>query len=98
MKIWIARDLPTTDDEEFDLDHFLRRHPEKEFIYGKLHLFYDKPEFRDYGFGKGEWVCGRIASDIPSYMFPKIGCGECMEFSAPDNFPEYKRYKGVIMK
>lgn len=97
MNIWIARDGAHTDDEEFDLEHFLERHPEKEREFGALHLFYDKPTYNRPSFKHGRWEGGRVGTEIPSYMFPNIECGECLEFTAPDNFPEYLHWEGVVM-
>lgn len=93
MKIWIARDLARFNDPDFNLWNYLERHPEKEYSFGDLHLFYDKPTFEQ---GEGMWRCGRIASDIPSYMFPNIHCGECMTFSALDDVPEWAHYEGAL--
>ena len=89
MKIWIARDSAKYEDES--LRHFVERHPEQEYQFGELHLFYDKPAYT-----KGQWQYGRTAADIPSYMFPLIGCGECLEFDAEDSYPDYLHYEGVV--
>jgi len=99
MKIWIARDNAYSDDKDFDLEHFLERHPESETEFGKLHLFYDKPIFVESSWCHYAWEGGRVSADIPSYMFPNIKCGECLEFSAPDDeLPEYwNRGNGIII-
>lgn len=83
IKIWIARDEAHADNEEFDLEHYLERYPEKEYEFGNLHLFYDKPEYRRNWPNPGKWEGGRIASTIPAYMFPNIKCETCLEFEAP---------------
>ena len=70
--IYIARDKAVVPD---DMVHFLERHPEKEYEFGRLHVFYEKPLWK----GK-EWCGAREICDAKSYMFPEIGCGECACF------------------
>ena len=93
MKIYIARDAATFEDE--DQERFVGRHPEKETEYGRLRLFYEKPEINNR---TGIWEGARTACEIKAYMFPEIHCKECMEFSGPANIPEHHHYPGALHK
>ena len=93
MKIYIARDRATFEDEA--QENATRRHPEIEIQYAKLHLFYEKPEL---DWRSGKWNCAREAAEIKSYMFPEIRCEECMEFTGPDGIREHEHYAGAILK
>lgn len=93
MKIYIARDRAVFDDEA--AENWARRHPETEIQYGKIHLFYEKPEL-DHKTGK--WECARKAAEIKTYMFPEIRCEECAEFTGPDNVLEHEHYSGACHK
>lgn len=75
MKIYIARDRAIFEDEA--QENAVRRHPETEVHYGKLRLFYEKPELNRK---TGVWECAREAAEMKRYMFPEIHCEECMEF------------------
>ena len=78
MKIYIARDRAVFDDEA--QEHFIERHPEKETEYGRLRLFYEKPELNKK---TGIWECAREAASIKKYMFPDIRCEGCAVFESP---------------
>ena len=91
MKIYIARDAATFEDEY--QKRFVGRHPEKETEFGRLRLFYEKPELNNR---TGEWEGARTACDIKTYMFPEIHCRECMEFTGPANIPEHLHYPGAL--
>lgn len=91
MKIYIARDAATFEDE--DQERFVGRHPEKETEFGRLRLFYEKPELNNR---TGEWEGARTAGELKRYMFPEIRCKECMEFTGPSNIPEHLHYPGAL--
>lgn len=93
MKIYIARDAATFEDE--DQERFVGRHPEKETEFGRLRLFYEKPEINNR---TGVWEGARTACEIKTYMFPEIHCKECMEFTGPANIPEHLHYPGALHK
>lgn len=93
MKIYIARDAATFEDE--DQERFVGRHPEKETEFGRLRLFYEKPELNNR---TGKWEGARTACEIKTYMFPEIHCKECMEFIGPANIPEHFHYPGALHK
>lgn len=94
MKIWIARDAAKLDQE---LEKFVESHPEEEYQFGELHLFYEKPSLVRHFPEIARWEYGRIAATIPSYMFPFIRCKECLEFESEDSFPNELRHDGVIL-
>ena len=93
MKIYIARDAATFEDEY--QERFVGRHPEKETEYGRLRLFYEKPELNNR---TGIWEGARTAGELKRYMFPEIRCKECMEFTGPANIPEHLHYPGALHK
>lgn len=93
MKIYIARDAATFEDE--DQERFVGRHPEKEAEYDRLRLFYEKPELNNR---TGVWEGARTACEMKGYMFPEIHCKECMEFIGPANIPEHLHYPGALHK
>lgn len=72
--IWIARDEAIMDVQE---QNHVERYPEDEYIYGQLHIFYEKPcEKRN-----GIWIGARdMDHKASNYMFPEIKCGMCVEF------------------
>lgn len=70
--VYIARDNAIVPE---DMEHFIERHPEREIDYAKLHIFYDVPLWNG-----NAWVCSRDAAEIKNYMYPEIGCGQCVEF------------------
>lgn len=74
LKLWIARDKAVI---PVDMQHYIERHPEGEIKYAKLHIFYDKPIWRD-----GYWECSRELCEVKNYMFPEIKPGECIEFKS----------------
>ena len=79
MKIYITRDRADYEDEQ--QENFVRKHPEKETKYGRIRLFYEKPELNRK---TGVWECAREAAPIKNYMFPQIKCEECAEFVGPE--------------
>lgn len=83
MKIFIARDRAVFEDEY--QERFVMRHPEKEVEYGRIRLFYEKPELDKK---TGVWECAREAAPIKSYMFPNIKCEDCVMFEGPFEVPE----------
>lgn len=71
LKLWVARDEGIYNDD-YEL-------VEK----GKLHIFYDTPLIhRDTKTNTLKFDCARCIGEIPSYMFPWIGEGDCYEFSS----------------
>ena len=68
MKLWIGR---TEADIPDDVYESVERHPENRIVYTKLQVFYDKPV------GIAREMC-----EVPNYMFPEIGEGECVEFES----------------
>ena len=93
MKIYIARNRAVFSDEAEE--RHAKRHPETENQYGKLQLFYEKPELNHR---TGMWECARAACEIKTYMFPNVRCEECAEFSGPDEVLEHEHYPGAIHK
>ena len=91
VEVYIARDAATFEDE--DQERFVERHPEKETEYGRLQLFYEKPEINNR---TGVWEGARTAGELKRYMFPEIHCRECMEFTGPANIPEHLHYPGAL--
>ncbi len=71
--IWIARTKPEVPE---DMEHFVERHPEKEKEYTKLLVCYDEPYYKGL---ENTWY-SRVMAEAPSYMFPEIEPGECVEF------------------
>lgn len=90
MKIYIARDRAVFEDEQ--QERFIHRHPEKENLYGRIRLFYERPKFNHE---TGIWEQARDAAEIKAYMFPQIRCEECAEFEGPMEISEY-HYPGMI--
>lgn len=72
MKLYIGRDNPIIPE---DMEHYIERHPEDEIRYAKLHIFYDKPIWKN-----GRWECSREMCEVKNYMFPEIKSGDCIEF------------------
>lgn len=74
LKLWIARDKAVIPE---DMEHYIERHPEDEIRYAKLHVFYDKPIYKN-----GVWRCAREMNEVKNYMFPEIKSEECVEFKS----------------
>ena len=85
MKLYIARDQSITEYRYLTDDDGIK-------IPGKLHVFYDTPEYK-YQEGKvldnnhttsgyHYWTNARCMGEIPSYMYPGIGEGECVTFES----------------
>lgn len=90
MKLWIARDTKYTT-YFYECDDY-----GEEQVRGNLHIFYDTPEllYVDGVYNENrkndndwyqrsqyyKWQNARLICDIPSYMFPEIKEGECIEF------------------
>lgn len=51
--------------------------PEDEIRYAKLHMFYDKPIWKD-----GRWCCAREMCEVKNYMFPEVEIGQCVELKS----------------
>lgn len=83
--IWVARDESKIPD---DFVHFVERHPEKEYEFAKLHVFYDTPLWNG-----SEWKCARNMHEIPNYMFPEIKPGICAVFK----FNKYSKKNHTIL-
>lgn len=81
MKLWLARDMAVVPE---DMEHYIERHPEDEIRYAKLHIFYDKPIWKENG-----WKCAREMGKVKNYMFPEIKMGECVEFSLIKTIEEH---------
>lgn len=73
-KLWVGRSPQTN--EEFDRD-----------IPGKLHIFYDGPP--KYSTIEHDWVGARCIGEIPSYMFPEIKEGMCIQFTYSKNLRKH---------
>ncbi len=92
-KLYIARDRAVFEDEAEE--EWVGRHPEIEHKYGRLRLFYEKPELD----GKtGIWKGARTASEVKNYMFPEIRCEECMELTGKKSIQEHMHYPGAVHK
>lgn len=79
MKLWVGRTnvrFAEDFDDRIDQMNYLERHPEKEWMFTKLLVLYDKPSKIHFI----EELDARIACEIPNYMFPEIEPGECIEF------------------
>lgn len=78
MKVYIARDKVICEDREelHYIENYVERHPEQEYLFGKLQIFYDKPIIIN-----GKWSYARVITEVESYMFPEIGCEECRVFT-----------------
>jgi hypothetical protein len=73
MKLWIGRTEAIIPDDVYE--SVVERHPEKRIVYTKLYVFYDKPSDKEFD-------TARIVCEVPNYMFPEIGEGECVEFKS----------------
>jgi hypothetical protein len=77
LKLWIARDGANVPE---DMEHYIERHPEDEIRYANLHIFYDKPIWKE-----NAWKCAREMCEVKNYMFPEVEIGQCVEFCATNN-------------
>lgn len=90
-KLYIARDRAAFEDEAEE--EWVSRHPEIEHTYGRLRLFYEKPELDGE---TGIWKGARTASEVKNYMFPELRCEECMELSGRKSIQEHMHYPGAV--
>ena len=85
IRMWLARDEGIYLDDMDDTPQV-----------GKLHLFYDTPLVHTNSETKNlRFDCARIICEVPSYMYPDIEEGDCVELNNCGKKYRYKNFSRV---